>query len=384
MNQTLYVLNNFNDISWWKIEFNVELATNTITWGRRTHHQPPQETQHGSQVLENSTIEEYYSRIAYQRDRKGYSVEIPTSRPSLPMLAQEYKKNPEFAFTALQPKLDGIRCIMSNEGLLSRKNRYFTSCPHLELYIHKLPDGIKLDGELIIPNTPINTIESLVMRGTPDLRLCQEIEYHVFDIVDTEAPFYPRIQEAARIVEEMENFYIKCRTEPNHPYQKLNYFSKKCPFKMVYTVLHGEPISDDELKDQFDEFKAQGYEGMMVRNADGPYEINKRSPNLLKMKSFVDSEFEIVDVVEGAGKTGVFVCKASNGSEFKCSFRGTNSKRQQILKYKDNYIGKFLQVEFEGLSEYGIPRCPVGVRYFAKEETDKPLPSEPIDTGNLD
>ncbi len=78
-------------------------------------------------VLENSTIEEYYSRIAYQRDRKGYSVEIPTSRPSLPMLAQEYKKNPEFAQTALQPKLDGIRCIMSNEGLLSRKNRYFTS-----------------------------------------------------------------------------------------------------------------------------------------------------------------------------------------------------------------------------------------------------------------
>ena len=382
--KTLYILNNFNDISWWKIEFNPETKTNVITWGRRTHHHPPQESHHGQQVLENSTIDEFNSRVAYQIDRKGYSVEIPTCQPSFPMLAQEYKKNPLFDKTALQPKLDGIRCIMSRDGLLSRKNKYFSSCPHLELYLHKLPEGIKLDGELIIPNSPINTIESFVMRQTPDLRICQEIEYHVFDIIDTEAPFSERILEAARIVEEIEEYYVKCWTTENHPYQKIGYFSKKCPFKIVHTILHDEPVSDDALKDQFDEFKEQGYEGMMVRNLDAPYEINKRSPGLLKMKSFVDSEFEIVDVVPGSNGAGVFVCTTSSGQEFKCSFRGTAAKRKQILIYKQNYIGKFLKVEFEGLSEYGIPRCPVGVHYFAKEDSDKPIPSEPIDTGNLD
>jgi len=380
--KTLYILNNFNDISWWKIEFDPSNNTNVITWGRRTHHHPPQESHHGQQVLENSTLDEFYSRIAHQMDRKGYSVDIPTCQPSFPMLAQEYKENPKFDHTALQPKLDGIRCIMSRDGLLSRKNKYFSSCPHLELYLHKIPEGIKLDGELIIPNAPLSTIESFVMRQRPDLTVCQEIEFHVFDIIDTEAPFSARIEEANRIVELMEEYYILCRTSKDHPYQRINYFSKKCPFKIVHTILHDKPISDDELKDQFDEFKEMGYEGMMVRNLDAPYEINKRSPGLLKMKSFVDSEFEIVDVIPGTGGLGVFVCQTSSGQEFKCSFKGTTAKKKQILTYKQNYIGKFLKVEFEGFSEYGIPRCPVGVHYFAKENSDKPI--GPIDTGNLD
>lgn len=381
---TLYCLNNFNDLTWWTAEFNQETSVLTLTWGRKSIHPGAEQIQHGTQVLPDSSHADYQSRIDYQIDRKGYSRDIPTSQPSLPMLAQEYKANPKFYATALQPKLDGIRCIMSNDGLLSRKNRLFISCPHIELYLSKIPEGIKLDGELIIPNTPFNTIESYVMRGTPDLIACQEIEYHVFDVIDTDAPFSARIEEAQRVVDIMEEFYIKVRTDTSHPFQKIRYFSRKCPFKLVHTILYDEPPTDEEIQDQFDEYKSLGYEGMMIRNANAPYEVNKRSSGLLKMKSFVDSEFEIIDVVPGTNKEGVFVCATSHGKEFKCSFRGTRTKRQQILTYKDNYIGKWLKVEFEGLSEYGVPRCPVGIHYFAKENSDKDLPSEPVDTGNLD
>jgi DNA ligase-1 len=379
---TLYCLNNFNDITWWTAEYDEQTEQLLISWGRCLNNNITQKNAGGSQALPNSTLSEYQSRVDYQINRKGYSRDIPTSQPSLPMLAQEYKRNPRFNHTALQPKLDGIRCIMSRDGLLSRKNQLFTSCPHLELYLSKIPEGVKLDGELIIPNTPLQTIYSYVMRNTPDLVACQEIEYHVFDVIDTDAPFSERIYEAQRIVEIMEEFYIKARTDVNHPFQKVRYFSKKCPFKMVHTVLYEICPTDEELQDQFDEYKSAGYEGMMIRNANAPYEINKRSAGLLKMKAFVDSEFEIVDVIPGTNREGVFVCATSHGKEFKCSFKATRAKRQQILTYRENYIGKWLKVEFEGLTDSGIPRCPVGIHYFTKEESDKPV--GPIDTGNLD
>lgn len=376
---TLYVLNNFNDISWWRATVNGTSVI--ISWGRltmATAHTPPQETPAANQEIpcgsEEAAISEFYSRVRYQKERKGYTEHIPSAPPSLPMLAHEYKGNPGFKGYAFQPKMDGIRCVLSRDGLLSRKNRLITSCPHIELYLQRIPDGIKLDGELYIPNTPFNTIESYVMRGVAD-RASLEIEYHVFDIVDTEAPFEARIEEANRIVNLLEEAYIYYRTTPDHPYPKLRYFSQKCPFKLVQTVIIPDPndVTDETIDHNFKYFLSQKYEGMMVRDLHAPYEINKRSKSLLKMKHFVDSEFEIIDVVAGSEKQGIFVCKTTTGEEFRCSFRGTKAKRQNILRYKDNYIGKFLKVEYEGLFPTGVPRCPVGVHYFAKEESDRDL-----------
>jgi ATP-dependent DNA ligase len=381
--RTLYVLNNFNDISWWRAT--VLSSTVVITWGRMTPGTPyssPQETAAARQEIPcdspSAAEAEFYSRVRYQQDRKGYTENIPTAPPSLPMLAQEYKGIPDFPGYAFQPKLDGIRCILSRDGLLSRKNRFISSCPHLELYLPRIPDGIKLDGELYIPNTPFNVIESYVMRNTPDPKVSLEIEFHVFDIIDNEAPFEARIEEAARIVEALEEAYIYYRTTPDHPHQKNRFFSKKCPFSLVATTIVSDPaeVTDTLIQHQFKHYRSLGYEGMMIRNLHAPYEVNKRSRHLLKMKQFIDSEFEIVDVVAGSERQGIFVCATSSGATFRCSFRGTKGKRQNILKYKDTYIGKWLKVEYEGLFENGIPRCPVGIHYFDKDLSDKPLPTE--------
>ena len=380
LKQTLYVLNNFNDISWWKAEVIEEPTSVRIMWGRMTMASaasPPQETLLANQDIPcdsiDAAIAEFHSRVRYQEDRKGYTSTIPTAPPSLPMLAHEYKGNPDFPGYAFQPKLDGVRCILSRDGLLSRKNRLITSCPHLEMYLQRIPEGIKLDGELYIPNTDFNVIESYTLRSTPDPRVSLEIEYHVFDVVDTEAPFEARIEEAHRIVMEMEEAYIYFKTSPNHPYQKNRFFSHKCPFKLVQTTIVPDPanITDEIISDQFQLYLSQKYEGMIVRNLHAPYEINKRSKNLLKMKKFIDSEFEIIDVVAGSEQQGIFVCKTSHGEEFNCSFKGTKQKRQNILRFKENYIGKFLKIEFEGFFPSGIPRCPVGIHYFDLENSDR-------------
>lgn len=377
MTKTLFVLNNFNDVSWWRAT--VDGSVVIITWGRMTKGNiasPPQETEQARQEVpcdsHEAAVAEYHSRCRYQVERKGYSETIPSAPPSLPMLAQEYKGRPSFKGYALQPKLDGIRCILSKDGLLSRKNLLLTSCPHIELFLRAIPDGIKLDGELFIPGSPFPVIEGYVMRSKPDLRACTEIEYHIFDIIDTEAPFEARIEEANRIVGILEEAYIRFRAY-DHPYQKIPYFGKKFPFKLVQTIILPDPndVTDDVIDHNFKHFLSQRYEGMMIRDLHAPYEINKRSKSLLKMKHFVDSEFEIIDVVAGSEKQGIFVCRTSNGDSFTCSFRGTKGKRQNILRYKENYIGKFLKVEFEGFFPTGLPRCPVGVHYFDKEKSDR-------------
>ena len=55
---------------------------------------------------------------------------------------------------------------------------------------------------------------------------------------------------------------------------------------------------EDDVMEFFDNYRALGYEGAMLRNSNSIYE-NKRSYNLLKVKEFDDAEFKIVGIEEG-------------------------------------------------------------------------------------
>jgi len=373
--RTLYKMNHTNDISWWTVILDPKDLSVSVTWG---HKLPAQGNQNGTRELFGSYEEankEFYSKIRYQLNRRGYTDDVPTVRPTLPMRCQEYHpgrtSTPIYESFALQPKLDGIRCIMSSEDLITRTNKKITAVPHIELYSHLLPPEIKLDGELYIPNTPMNIVESYVLRQQPDLKVCKEVEYHVFDLVDTEAPFQARMEALVDVVDRLEQKYLKWRTDPSSPYTGHPYFSHKFPIKIVPTVIHDEPTNDSIIQDYFHSCTDNGYEGAIIRNLHGPYEIDKKSRHVLKLKEFFDNEFEIVDVVRGKNDVGVLVCKV-NGSteEFNCLFKGTSAVRKQMLVQKHFFIGKWLRVEHEGLFDNGKPRCPIGIHYFDKQDHD--------------
>ncbi len=340
-----------------------------ITWGSKL---PIQETQCQENYTYNTPEEaarEAQSRVQHQIERKGYSYDIPSSPPDLPMLAQEYGKDrywePGFA---TQPKLDGIRCVATNETMLSRKNRSFSSAPWISLLLSYLPEHIKLDGELYIPNTPFHTIQSYIMRETPDRTVSGIIEYHIFDCIDTNQSFGYRYETCKQAFDILEKAYINIRTTANHPLQKFQYYSTKFPFKLVPTLFHEEQVSTKVgkqiIEEQLAHWKSLKFEGVMIRDLETPYEINKRSHSLLKYKTFLDHEFKIIDVIEGHDKQAVFVCTTDDGTEFRVSPKYNKSRRQQILLYKQNYVGKWLKVEHEGFFETGKPRCPVGVYIY--------------------
>jgi DNA ligase-1 len=116
--------------------------------------------------------------------------------------------------------------------------------------------------------------------------------------------------------------------------------------------------------DYFNLFRAEQYEGAMLRNKDSKY-VNKRSYDLLKLKEFDDDEFEIIGIEEGRGKlaghVGAFVCKTSDGKTFLAKMSGDTEKLADYFKDHSLWSGKRLTVQYQGLTgKERVPRFPVG------------------------
>src|SRR5207253_3408210 len=103
-----------------------------------------------------------------------------------PMLAQKFE---EFVPGYAQPKLDGVRCIATKDGMFSREGKPIPGAPHIFEALQPLfasnPTAI-LDGELYNHDhkDDFNAIISLVKKANPSPeRLAQiraEVQYHVY------------------------------------------------------------------------------------------------------------------------------------------------------------------------------------------------------------
>ena len=239
----------------------------------------------------------------------------------LPMLANKWEDRQKYISEPfyVQPKLDGVRLLVSNHGCFSRTGRPVEGVEHLA---RGLKDGEYLDGECYAPNKTFEEITSMFKMNP------KELEFHVFDYFDLNRPNLTFEERKERIT--IETFSVN---------------------------------SKNNLQSYHDMFVSQGHEGVMIREASSTYEIGKRSNHLLKYKTFQTEEYPIVDVKEGTGRekgTAIWICKAGE-QHFSVRPEGTLEVRRGYLEKKDNYIGKQLTVRFQNLTALGVPRFPVGV-----------------------
>lgn len=163
------------------------------------------------------------------------------------------------------------------------------------------------------------------------------MDYHVYDVLFPSEPdlkFSERYNKLINLVKETNNI------------------------KFVEThLVH----SEEEMLASVEKWIEKGYEGGMIR-VDGPYEPSGRSKNLLKVKFFDDSEFEIIGVKAGdrgkAQNHAMFVCKCEAG-EFDVTAHGTNADKERLLAAGDANIGKLLTVKHFGYTKYNLPRFPI-------------------------
>lgn len=302
----------------------------------------------------------YVSSI--EKAEKGETDEI-IKGGILPMLAhvfEDHENKLEYP-CAVQPKLDGIRCIAIKRGqdvtLWSRTRKPITSCPHIVKAIQELPiEEMIFDGELYHHDLKdqFEEIVSAVRKVEPSLK-SSLIQYHIYDNAQTPMSFLTRYS------------IIK---------GALPSADKESPLKIVYTL---KVNNYEDLQEAYSIFLDQGYEGAMARNL-GPVYENKRSYNLLKMKTFLDKEFDVVGYEEGrgklAGKLGAFWCSiypynpkrvykfGTNPDEdlFKATMSVPEGEKEHFWTYRDNYLGSSLQVKYQSLTEAGLPRFPIGLR----------------------
>ena len=236
--------------------------------------------------------------------------------------------------TFIQPKLDGVRCVIQNnkrEGYevvtaYSRTGKEWKNINHilgqLRPFFDKFPNVI-LDGELYNHDLRDNfeKIISLVRKTKPTdedrVESAEMVQFHCYDIIDEKLPYDQR--------NEFINQSLMLLGDSIHIVNTLN-----APTEHTAKFIHKANLK-------------QGYEGSIVR-ANDVYKCG-RSWSLRKFKDFCDAEATITGFVEGKGKRkgtlGKFLMVDDDGNEFGCPpGKGYNYQDMKNLLFRaPHYIG---------------------------------------------
>jgi len=264
----------------------------------------------------------------------------------------------------MQPKLDGVRCIIQYENrplknvddlsgkltenvvvAYSRTGKEWKNIDHILFNLtpwFALNPHVILDGELYNHDLKddFEKIISLVRKQKPtDLDALESsdlVQFHCYDIIDETKTFEER------------NTFIEQVVPRNH-------CIKHVPTNLVFR--------DNDAKVYHRRNLNNGYEGSILRTND-TYAC-KRSHNLRKFKDFSDTEATIIGFVEGKGKRkgtlGKFLMRDADGIEFGCPpGKGYNYKDlSNLLHRAKHYVGATATFTYFERTKAGSYRHPL-------------------------
>jgi len=263
----------------------------------------------------------------------------------------------------IQPKLDGVRCVIQAEQVdhfsrpikyevkaYSRTGKEWKNIDHilkqLKPFFKKYPNVI-LDGELYNHDLrdDFEKIISLVRKTKPTnedrLEAARLTQFHCYDIIDEELPFDQRIEFVTEALMISQHFELS----------------------NIYSVDTTQCFTEDGAKIFHKVNLEEGYEGSIVRTND-PYQC-KRSHNLRKFKDFSDAEARIVGYELGKGKRegtlGKFLMQDEDGNKFGCPpGKGYNYKDMtNMLENIHDYIGQIATFTYFGRTKANSYRHPL-------------------------
>ena len=280
-----------------------------------------------------------------------------------PLLSKAVEfKHLDYTNLWMSPKYDGIRAIIRNGQVVSRKllpipNKYVQACfgnrPELEGY----------DGELIVGEPNAHDVYSKTYSGVMSQEGECDLKFFAFDHVtnplDEYFRRYDRISDNVRGVIKVPQSPVEC----------------------VEDLLMFET-----------ELLEDGYEGVMLRAFQGQNSLYKygrstaKSNTLLKLKRLEDFDAQIVGFEEemfngneatvdelgrtkrsshqdnkvGKGTLGAFICSYKNGLTFRVGiFKGMNAAdKQDIWDNKEAFLGQWTKQQKLPIGEKDRPRHP--------------------------
>lgn len=281
-----------------------------------------------------------------------------------PMLAEHVDLTKLTYPKYVSPKLDGVRAIVKDGIVYSRKLKPIPNEYVQELFGRDRYNG--LDGELIVgspthPKCFSNTTSGVMSKeGEP------EVSFYIFDYIDQTRPFRYRFEDL-----------LKFQQDDN-----------------IVIVPQSEVVNEEELLLWENKYLTQGYEGLMLRDMDSPYKFGRstvREQYLLKMKRYQDSEAIVLSMlpllhntneatVNEIGKKhrsnhkagmveedtlGTLVVRdIKTQQEFNIGTGFSDDERKYYWYHKEELLGKQIKYKYFGYGNVEKPRHPtfIGIR----------------------
>lgn len=266
-----------------------------------------------------------------------------------PMLATDWKKIKKINYPVLlQPKLDGVRCLMTiaaDEVLFwSRSGKEYLTLAHIANsimpYLEEERKRSKsiwfiLDGEIYSDELTFQEIIAAVKKQRPE---SLKLKFRAYDTIST-ADQGQRWDDTVALVDKIASSEVQ----------------------LVPTWVAN---NEEEVKAHHDTWVQEGYEGAMIRLYGSKYAQGQRSRELLKVKEFDETEYYFQRWEKGLRDEDLIaVCwisiLADDAKEFKAKMVGTVAEKLELatrLIPQDSLI----TIKHFGLTEDGLPRFPIG------------------------
>jgi DNA ligase-1 len=320
------------------------------------------------QVATRSQWNDWYRRILIKDLRCGVSEKtvnkVAKNHPEYQvpifecMLAHD-SANHEKKMTGrkqIEVKLDGVRvlvviydCEGKNIALFSRNGKQFHNFDHIIKEIRTVlkdrpaPYPLVLDGEVM--SASFQDLMKQVHRK--DNVSANDAVLHLFDIVPLGCFLNGVWDKPQHLRSEM----VRAWTEEH-----------KDVLTHV-TALSWETVDldTDTGYQRFVELNkravAGGYEGVMIKDVDAPYEC-KRSHSWLKAKPFIEVTLEIVDLEAGTGKNtgklGALVCTGQDdGKDIRVNVGSglTDEQRDTFWRDRDRLVGSLVEIRADAVTQ---------------------------------
>lgn len=274
----------------------------------------------------------------------------------------------KFKFPAFaQLKMDGMRfnAIVKNDKceFRSRNGKEIDLLGNLEEEFIKLANGQNLvfDGELLVNDKGIildrqtgNGILNKAVKSTISIDEARKVHATIWDVID-----YDTFKEGKGKSSYRDRFtQLESTTLPNK-------------IHLVESKVVG---SLEEAQAIFEEYLAQGQEGIILKDMSGIWE-DKRVKTQVKFKAELDCDLRVVSIQPGTGKyegmVGALLCESSDGVIQVDVGSGLSDDDRR----RDDYIGKIVAVTYnariknkQGKQSLFLPRL-IEVR-LDKDEAD--------------
>ena len=263
----------------------------------------------------------------------------------------------------VQPKLDGVRArallVDGEVKMYSRQNKehfWLTKIKEdVAAVLSYLPEGSQLDGELYVHGMDFSDIQSAVRTELEEHEDNHIICYWVYDVME---PDNLSTLERASILE-----------------SAITSAMEESGIDKIVFVPGNEVFSHEGIEEIHSVYADNGYEGIMIRhieyanpNSEKHVSMCKyrggKNANLIKYKHFMDEEGTVIDIVDGKGKDkgkAILILRDPRGNEFSARPKLGFAEREEMYRDKDKYINKKYRYKYQGLSQDGVPRFPVGL-----------------------